>query len=319
MRLDFARIGTIILGFSGGKCYDAEWFNFGLCARLIALVMDKFSPTAIGNFASQFAQRSLANQRAGFELQFNLLQNRLINRFNEQVDEINQPPLNTQREIDELQARSQDIVASVPVIQEYRTGNRNNEGQLEILFEEVSTLFSTFNTDATVDAAEVTAFQAQRDAVVQRLENIFIFSHPEINDTNVIQRLKENIDDLRGLEVTAGNLTDAGNVAVSDALTRFQTEVSVAITVTQNTINTTLDLEQRIEAQFTEVEAQLIELTTEEQARRNTEIENLQADLGNLLRAVSISFELNAAFAETLQARLVDPLPPRGSVMNLFS
>ncbi len=279
----------------------------------------KFSPTGLGNFAAAFAQRSLASQRIGFELRFNQLQNTLIGRFNEEVDKANDTPLNTQRKINTLQKKSQDLVAALPVLQEYRQGNTNNKGQLEALFEETTALFSTFNQDATVDADEVAAFNAQRDVVVNRLNNIFVFSHPDINDANTIQRLKDNLDTLRGLEVVAGPLSDPQNQAVSDTLTRFQTETSIGITVTQNTISTTLDLEQRIESKFSSADAELLELTTEEQARRNKQIENMQIDLGNQLRAISISFELNAAFAESLQARLTKALPQPGSVLNLFS
>tara|TARA_R110000782_G_scaffold81423_11_gene160843 strand:+ start:1425 stop:2270 length:846 start_codon:yes stop_codon:yes gene_type:complete len=279
----------------------------------------KFSSTGIGNFAAAFAQRSLASQRVGFELRFNQLQNTLIGRFNEQVEKADDTPLNTQRKINTLQKKAQDLVSALPLLQEYRQGNTNNQGQLEALFEEVSGLFSTFNQDATVDADEVAAFNAQRDVVINRLNNIFVFSHPDINDANTIQRLKDNLDTLRGLEVVAGPLSDSQNQAVSDTLTRFQTETSIGITVTQNTISTTLDLEQRIEAKFSSVDAELLELTTEEQARRSKEIENMQIDLGNQLRAISISFEMNAAFAESLQARLTKALPQPGSVLNLFS
>ncbi|MEQ9555717.1 MAG: hypothetical protein RIG67_08100 [Rhodospirillales bacterium] len=279
--------------------------------------MAEFSSRGVGNFAATFAQRSLAGQRIGFELRFNQLQNTLINRFNKQVDEINETPLGTQRKISSLQKKSKELVAALPVLQEYRGGNTNNKGQLEALFEEVSALFSTFNQDATVDADEVAAFEAQRDVVINRLNNIYIFSHPDINDTNTIQRLKENLDTLRGLEVTAGPLS--GNQAVSDTLTKFQTEVSIGITVTQNTISTTLDMEQRIEAKFSATDADLIGLTTEEQARRDSEIEGLRVNLGYLLQAISISFEMNAAFAESLQTRLTDPRPQPGSVLNLFT
>lgn len=279
--------------------------------------MDKFSPTAVGNFASQFAQRTLASQRVAFELQFNLLQNSLINRFNTKVDDVNQTPLNTQRKITDLQKEAKALVSSLPALQEYRQGNNNNLGHLNSLFDEMSDLFATFNQDANVDASEVAAFEAQRDKVVQHVNNLYIFVHPDIYDGKVIQRLKENVDNISGLTVTAGLLTD--NQAVVDSLTQFQTEISIGITVTQNTVSTTLDLEKKIEQEFSFVDASLLELTTEEQARRDQEIANMRVDLGNVLRAISLSFELNAGFADALQARLSDPRPQPGSVLNLFT
>jgi hypothetical protein len=279
--------------------------------------MADFSSRGVGNFAATFAQRSLASQRVGFELQFNQLQNTLITRFNNQVDEISETPLSVQRKIGTLQKESKELVGSLPLLQEYGTGNKNNKGQLEALFDEVTALFNTFNQDSTVDAAEVAAFQEQREVVVNRLNNVFIFSHPDINDAQTIPRLKESLDTLRGLEVTVGTLTD--NQAVADTLSQFQTEVSIGITVTQNTISTALDLEQRIEAKFSAADSELIELTTNEQVRRDAEIERLRVDLGYLLQAISISFEMNAAFAESLQSRLTDPRPQPGSVLNLFT
>ncbi len=279
--------------------------------------MADFSSRGVGNFAATFAQRSLASQRVGFELQFNQLQNTLITRFNKQVDEISETPLSVQRKIGTLQKESKELVGSLPLLQEYRTGNKNNKGQLEALFDEVTALFNTFNQDNTVDAAEVAAFQEQREVVVNRLNNVFIFAHPDINDAQTIPRLKESLDTLRGLEVTVGTLAD--NQAVADTLSQFQTEVSIGITVTQNTISTALDMEQRIEAKFSATDSELIELTTNEQVRRDAEIERLRVDLGYLLQAISISFEMNAAFAESLQSRLTDPRPQPGSVLNLFT
>lgn len=278
--------------------------------------MADFSPKGIGNFAATFAQRSLASQRVGFELRFNQLQNTLIGRFNDKVDAVNETPLNTARKITSLQKKAEDLVASLPILQEYRTGNTNNKGQLEALFDEVTGLFTTFNQDATVDAAEVAAFEAQKDVVVNRLNNIYIFAHPDVFDSTV-QRLKESLDTIRGLTVVEGPLTD--NQGVADTLSQFQTEVSVGITVTQNTITTTLDLEQSIESKFSTVDADLLSLTTQEQVRRDAEIEKLRINLASVLQAISISFEMNAAFAESLQARLTEPLPQPGSVLNLFT
>lgn len=268
-------------------------------------------------FAYTFANTALRNQRAGFELQFNLLQNALIGRHNEKVSDISTTSSTLERRITDLSERQQSLVDSLPALQDFRQGNLNNAGALEAIFDEITLLFESFNGDATVDAAEVEAFEAQRDVVADKIERLYVFSHPDINDAQVIKRLKEDVDAIRSLTVTAGALTD--NSAVSDSLTALQTEVSVAITVSQQTASTTLGVEQRIQKQFATVEAELFGLTAEEKARREDEIASAEADLGNLLRAISISFEISSGLSDALASRLKPLTPPPGSAVNIIS
>ncbi len=268
-------------------------------------------------FAYTFADTALRNQRSAFELQFNLLQNSLIRQHNDKITEISTTSSTLQRKIDDLTARQKSLIDSLPALQEYRQGNLNNAGALETIFDEVTTLFETFNGDATVDADEVAAFQEQRDYVVERMERLYVFAHPDINDAQVIKRLKDDIDEIRALELTPGALTD--NSTVTDRLGALQTEVSVAITVSQSTASTSLDLEQQIQAKFADTEADLYKLTTEEQARREDEIATAETNLGNLLRAISISFEISAGLSEALTSRLKPMTPPAGSAVNIIS
>ncbi|MEK9673525.1 MAG: hypothetical protein VW268_13660 [Rhodospirillaceae bacterium] len=270
-------------------------------------------------FTYTLASTTLANQRVQFELQFNQLQNSLINRYNKQVEKISQTPSNVQRKIDELTERQKSLVAALPSLQEFRQGQLNTAGTLNQVFDEITTLFKTFNTDASVDASEVAGFEAQRDRVADLIENLFVFSHPDIHNANVVKNLKDDVDTIRRLTLTVGNLTDAGNQAVTDSLSALQTEVSIAISVSQNTASTTLDLEQKIQADFASTDVDLLRLTGEEQSRREVKIANAEASLGNLLRAISISFEINTGLSEALNNRLKPLIPPPGSAVNIIS
>ncbi|MAO55573.1 MAG: hypothetical protein CMM61_07740 [Rhodospirillaceae bacterium] len=268
-------------------------------------------------FAYTFANTQLAGQRVAFELQFTMLQNSLINNYNKEVEELAETPRSVEIKIEQLQKRATKLVDSLPALESFRQGNANNMGALEAIFEEVTTLFQTFNQDATVDADEVAAFEAQRDRVAEKIENLYLISHPDVNDANVIKNLKADLDTIRSLELTEGALTDNSDVA--DTLASLQTEVSIAITVTKNTVATTLDLEQKIQTEFATVEADLYELTTKERDRRELEISNLETDLGNLLRAISVSFEINSGLSDALAARLKPQVPPPGSAVNIIS
>ncbi|PIW30320.1 MAG: hypothetical protein COW30_02590 [Rhodospirillales bacterium CG15_BIG_FIL_POST_REV_8_21_14_020_66_15] len=269
-------------------------------------------------FAYTFANTALNGQRVQFELQFNLLQNSLIKRFNDKVETISQTPSSVQHKIDALTKRSQALVDSLPVLQEYRQGQTNTGGALEGIFDEITVLFQTFNSDGTVDADEVAAFEAQRDIVADKINNLYIFSHPDLNDADVIKNLKADVTSIRSLTLVEGTLTP-DNDAVTNFLSSLQTEVSIAITVNQNTVSTTLDLEQKIQAEFANVDIDLLKLTSEEQARRAEKINAAEVQLGNLLRAISLSFEINSGLSEALANRLKPFTPPPGSAVNIIS
>ena len=65
---------------------------------------------ALTPFAYTLASTSLRNQKAGFELQFNLLQNSLIRRFNEKVEKVSETPITVRNKIEDLSARQQKLL-----------------------------------------------------------------------------------------------------------------------------------------------------------------------------------------------------------------
>lgn len=269
-------------------------------------------------FASDFARAAQAGTRSAFEIQFNNLQNTLIRRFNEQVDDISTEKSSSSHRIKALQEDSRELVAALPLLEEYREGNRNNFGQLEALQEELTALRATISDDNNVTAQEVADFEAKREDVVTRLNNIYIFVHEDFNDGQVIQKLKESITELEALTPVVGTL-DGDNVGVTDFLTELDNKVANAITTTSNTISSVLFLEQKLQSEFAIKDSELLELTFEEQERRKQRIDDLKVDLGNTLRVISLSFEVNASFASSLTDRLREQTPPAGSILNIFS
>jgi len=268
-------------------------------------------------FGATFADIGKANARVQFELQFNQLQNTLIRRFNAKVDEVNARVSSKSREIESLQKQSVKLVDSLPIIQAYRTGNSNNAGALDALLDDVRDLETTINTDNDVTAEEIDAFNAQREIVATKLSNLFIFVHPDIVDGDVIVNLKKQITDLNALSPVVGTLDD--NSDVTSFLSNLKTRVETALSTTQNTISVALDLEQKIQADFATRQTRILELTKVEKAKRDAELQNLQVDLANFLRAISISFEVNKDFADMVSSRLAEQPPPPGSILNLFS
>jgi hypothetical protein len=261
---------------------------------------------------------NLATAAAGpsFELRFSQLQNTIIRRVNDEIARINNSGGVARHRIEKLQRDGLKLADSLPLIEAYRLGNGNNLGQLQALLEESQTLVASLGVD-DVDQAEVDAFKAQRDVVVERLNNLYIFIHPDIVDGKAIQFLKEEIDTLNALNPVVG--TQADNQAVLDAVATFQDKINTSLTVTQNTIDVALRLELSIQKKQVEILAEFEELTTVEAARRAQEIDNIKADFANLLTAISLTFEVNKDLPEALNKFLVPFTPEPGSVLNLFT
>lgn len=267
--------------------------------------------------SATLAAISQASAKTAFEVQFNNLQNTLIKRYNNEVDKINDSSTTTHR-VESLENEEKQLLAALPILEQYRIGNENNNSQFEVILEDLNTLRSQITNDNNVTADEVTAFTTLRDKIADRVNNLYLYVHPDINDGNATQRFKESLDDFKALTPVVGTL-DGDNAGLTDSLDTFINSATVASTVTQNTITTALDLEFKIQSDFSVVDAELLQLTYEESTRRATEIDNLKVDLGNTLRAISLSFEINSQLATQLNQGLSEPVPPAGSVLNFFT
>ncbi|MEQ8322570.1 MAG: hypothetical protein RH946_20070 [Rhodospirillales bacterium] len=270
--------------------------------------------TSIGATLAAVAQ---ANARTSFEVQFNNLQNTLIKRFNKEVDEINGASTNGHK-VAALEKQSSKLVDALPIVEQYRIGNQNNYSQLEVIQSDLSDLRNLISNDNTVTADEVEAFETLRDKIVDRVNNLYLLVHPDITDGQQTKRLKDALPDFASLTPVVGSL-DVDNAGLTDSLDTFINHAVVTATVTSNTITTALDQEFKIQSEFSVVDADLLELTFEESERRNNEIESLKVDLGNTLRAISLSFEINSELATQLNSSLSEKAPPAGSVLNMFT
>ena len=267
--------------------------------------------------SATLASISQANARTGFEVQFNNLQNTLIKRFNKGVDKINDSTT-THHQIERLEAKSARLVDTLPILEQYRIGNQNNYGQLEVIQEDLSDLQALISNDNTVTPDEVAAYDVLRHKIAPRVNNIYLFVHPDINDGQATQRFKESLNAFTALTPVVGSL-DVDNAGLTEGLNTFINNAATAATVTSNTITTALDLEFKVQADFSNVDSELLNLTFEESQRRHTQIEDLKVDLGNTLRAISLSLEINSELATQLNKSLSPQVPPAGSVLNFFT
>ena len=241
-----------------------------------------------------------------------------MKRFNNQVDVITSRNPSSVHKVVKLQKESSELVQSLPILEAYREANRNNYGQLEALQEELTDLRATISDDNNVTASEITNFTTKRDSVAKRLNNLYILVHPNFNDGQVILKLKESLAELESLTPIVGTLS-GNNADISAFLTEIDNKVASSILTTSNTISSVLFMETNVQSRFTNLDTELLELTYEEQELRNSEIDSLKVDLGNTLRAISLSFEISGDLATAINNSLTKQKPPSGSVLNFFT
>lgn len=272
------------------------------------------------NLGATFSKFANARARLAFEIQFQNIQNNLIRRFNDKVDKIG-GSTTSKNEITRLQKESTKLSAALPTLEAYRNGLLGSASVLEDIQALVVNLDSTLdsNGDSNVDAAEVAAYIALRDDLAAKIGDLFLFVHLDIIDGNSVKRLKDEAANLAAQTPVVGALTDAANVAVTDFNADLNNKVDIALSSTILTISTTLDLEQKIAADFAIRDARVIELVTVETFRDNAELDKLRAELATILKVISLTFEANTSFAELLTDSLSQKRPEPGSILNLFT
>ncbi len=273
----------------------------------------------MADISQLLVNQSTQSAALAFEFQFSQIQNTIIRRLNNEIGKVNETGASQRHQVEALQREGRVLLNSGPALKEYLIGNNNNVGRLGTLFESTTTLFSSLGEDDTVTQAEADAFNAQRDAVIAELDNVYVFIHPDVNDGQVIQYLKQQKTTLEGLSAVAGSKTgDQANVDALAGALNFRDRVGDAQTVSQNTVSTTLDLTLDIEARAASIQAEITDLTTVDQARKTAEVEQLRANFSNVLSAISLSFEVNLEFAKAINSGLSVQRPAPGSVLNLF-
>ena len=271
---------------------------------------------AVDTIGARIAKNLQAARTPQFELLFASIQNTVIRRVNAESQKIIDGSAMDRHKLESFYKQGLKLANAVPIIAQFRIGNLNNSGQLSALSDETAALIDKLGSDDAITQEEVDAFNEHKQVVIDRLDNIYLFAHPDIVDGNAIPNLKDSLETLRNLSPVAGTRDD--NAALFETLTDFQSKISIATSTTLNTISTALDLEQFTQAKALGIQAEITELGTVENARKKEEIEDIKIKFANILTAISVTFEMNEDVTSFVTNGLTAPRPEPGSVLNLF-
>lgn len=273
------------------------------------------------------AARAAADMRAAGNLQFNQIQNTIIRRMNDEIGKLNNDRV-LDKELATYQKTSNKLREEMPKVDQYLFENQTNLAWMEELQYDVSSLKLTLQgdlDDENVSADEVSAFNAMKDGVIEKLEKLRELSYPGISDGNVIQPIRNLTEELKGLTITEGPVDAAGtenptndNRRAYDILEDIGSRIGTAVIVTANTIELTFEYGQDIQNQIAVADAESIQITAVDAQKKTDAIDALRAKNSALLTAISLSFEIASTKAEDLSSQLGTKAPEKGSVLNMF-
>jgi len=268
-----------------------------------------------------------AAARPAAERSFALLQDTYIRRLNTEIAKVNDTRGDVARE-HEIIRENNTLTAQVNSVQQYVFDNQSNLGKLTELANQVADLAGIFGSDGNaldVTAQEQTDFIAKRDEVVAKIGTLYNLSQPDVVDFGRIKDLYDQAETLKGFTPDIGAVDPSGTVnpnnnrQITDFVDSLVNKVSVAMSVTEDSIYLGNQMFTTYQQKIYANQADLISMTEVEQADRARQIDDLKVQYSNLLKAVSISQEVNLYYTEGIAKSLNGSnIPEAGSVLNMF-
>lgn len=259
--------------------------------------------------ASSLASVMTASASPTFELQFNMLQNTLLDRLDDKINELNEE--SSVNRVDAfVQLEQNKLNRSLPKVADFGKNTQYNKDVLTDMFYFLDKM-DTANADLDEDAFnEALAEMEERTLMLKDISGLSI----GIIANDWLDEYRENGTGL----VNFGDYADAD--ARADALTEFRDEMGAKLVVNALNLDTAYEMQDKILGKLTSIDLQIQADATAAQAEKIEEIKDLREEYGYFLQGLSLAFEVQAANAEALSNQLVNgtDVDP-GSVLNLFA
>jgi hypothetical protein len=280
-------------------------------------ISDLFSGAS---FAQNLVRTNAAVSRPNFELQFNILQNTIIDRLNEKIAEVTADDGLQNDKIDVFLLQSAKKLTSFQQgIEKFIFENTGNANGVSSISERLDQL------DAALDAGDTDAFNTALGKVNETtgLLTVTDGSTVGIFSNDGIQKLRNSgvvRFDNGGTTTKATSLSDfadtaAARTAVANARTETANVITALVLKAEGAEVVRKNTSTRLDSTLLQIEAARIA----DEADKATEIAKLREEYGQLLNAISLAFESSQTLTEQLGAKLFEPPELQsGSVINLF-
>lgn len=266
----------------------------------------------------------------GFNISFNNLQNTVIGRLNDGINEIANVEGN-QRELDSLDRAHNDIVKRRASVVSFAYTNESNKDRLsELSTLTTATVFNFSLGDADTDnisADEAANLEAAKVEILALSDRLVELSHSEFVDGNNVTRIRSLVDDLHNLTATEGVLDDAEtdpatneNRQIIDILEEI-TLVAGAASDTSLTLQiSSTQIVSQFDGKLASISADIKTINTVRAVEIEFEIQLLRTKHATFLRSIELAFDTNTQATDALASALdKNKEPPLGSILSILT
>ena len=270
-------------------------------------------------FAKAIASIATQSQRPNFELEFNNLQNALIDRLNKKIDEANED-LELENNIDVfLRNKEKELVRFHNSLQDFTFDNSRNINAVGELASQLD------NLSTALDAGDTETF----DQILAKINQI-VGNTKVTNGYTVGIYISDGIHEIRrdgllqfdneGTPEKASKYSDFANdseinVSITSALAKLSTSAEILLLKGEAVEG----LRKRTSTNLNSTILQIQAAQTANKAAKAEEIAKMRDEYSQLLNVISLAFETSNTLANELSSTLFSPnkVPP-GSTVNLF-
>lgn len=265
-----------------------------------------------------------------FNIQFNNLQNTVLDRINKETQEIANVEGN-QRELDELNKVISKLVEHRKTVVAFAYTNESNDDRFEDIASKATSALAFFSLgDADVSnlsESEKSTYETNLASIVDVSDLLVELSHPDIIDGNNVTRLRSQIDALRELTPEVGAIDDEGtdpatndNLAIKELLSEIATSAGVAAESSATLQVLAAKTIQSIDLKLREADKDRLEVSVLRTGEIEYELQVMRSKYATLLRSIELSFETSAQATDALANALdIGKEPELGSILSILS
>lgn len=277
-------------------------------------------------FAGQFARIGQEVSKQAFEVRFNQIQRGLLGQMNEKMLEVSANGV--EREAEQLQKKRDKLFARSDDLRGLIFDLKSSALRYLELRDTAQIAVNAVSGNATLSDDDVASLNATINGLKDEVAKLkFTSNVPGLNitDGNLSNYLRQELATLDGLTAVAGTLDPEGtatptndNRQILDTLTSFANRASTYADSTTTLVSATNQILIDNEAAAYDTEADLAQLTAVELARQDEELADIETRYSNLIRAISLAFEVQSGLGDML-AQGGQFEPPTGSILNIFT
>ncbi len=265
----------------------------------------------VQSFSVGASLANLANisARPNFELQFNALQNRLLDQLVVKIEELNDDSIVNRVDVF-LELEKKRMQRLTPLLEDYEAQTVSNRTTALGMSDDLTTL------EGLASGGDATAFDtllAQLDSDLALIKNV--------SGLSVGLNVKDGLVRMQGDGIGIGSYASyASDADRQQAVTDAKTKLDIAASVTTLNLDAVRSIQESVLEKIISTTIQIEAVQIADKAEKTEAIKQMRDDHSRLVKMLSLAFEVNQSRAEIFTQQLLEgPQFQPGTVLDLFT